>query len=115
VLGAGAGALASIAFVVAAPIAAVGSIAALRYYRRVTRETKGQFNGRVDRLMETYHSALDDLTLKERNRLTHYGGQILTPIFSRLDVLARRYAEQQMQLDNFRNRIVTLQKGVTES
>ena len=60
---------ATVAFVVGAPLAALGSIAALRYYRKVTADTKRDFNQRVDQLQRTYHEALDDLTQRERNRL----------------------------------------------
>jgi small GTP-binding protein len=114
-IGAGAAALALPVFLVAAPVAAVGSVAAIRYYRRITSDIKKDFNARVDRLMEAYHTALDDLTRKERSRLTQYGSQVLTPIFSRLEVLAQRYAVQQSKFDSYRGRIVTLRQAITES
>jgi small GTP-binding protein len=106
---------ATVAFVIGAPIAAIGSIAAIRYYRRVTADTKRDFNQRVDQLEATYHAALDDLTQRERNRLTQYGKQVLTPIFSRLEVLAQRYALQQNTLQKLIEQIETLQRGIEES
>lgn len=97
---------AALAFTIGLPIAAIGSVAAYRYYRRVSTETKADFNARVDRLAKTYHEALDDLTRRERNRLAQYGTQVLTPIFSRLEAVAKRYGEQaatlQMQLDRIK-------------
>ena len=108
-------ALALPAFVISLPVAAVGSIAAIRYYRRISNDLKKDFNTRVDRLMEAYHTALDDLTRKERNRLNQYGSQVLTPIFSRLEVLAKRYAEQKASFEAFQQRIETLRKGIDES
>jgi small GTP-binding protein len=114
VLGAGAVATASIAFVIALPVAALGSAAAVRYYIRVQSEAKREFNQRVDRLMETYHTALDDLTGKERARLARYGNRVLTPIFSRLDVLAKRYNEQRTRFDVYGERFATLRKGIEE-
>ena len=107
--------LISVAFVIAAPVAAIGGLAALRYYRRITNDLKNDFNGRVDRLRATYYTALDDLTRRERKRLTQYGSQVLTPIFSRLEVMAKRYAEQQTQFAAYQARIDTLRKGIDEA
>lgn len=106
---------ATVAFVIGAPIAAIGSIVAIRYYRRVTADTKRDFNQRVDQLEATYHAALDDLTQRERNRLTQYGKQVLTPIFSRLEVLAQRYAVQQGTLQKLMGQLETLRRGIEES
>jgi small GTP-binding protein len=108
-------ATASIAFVVGAPVAAVGSVLALRYYRKVSADTKRDFQQRVDQLQKTYHEALDDLTRRERSRLTQYGKQVLTPVFSRLEVLAERYAEQRATLQGFVDRIETLRRGIEEN
>ena len=96
-------------------MAALGGLAAVRYYLRITNDLKQDFSGRVDKLMERYHEALDDLTRKERNRLAQYGTQVLTPIFSRLDVLAKRYAEQRTKFDTYSERMETLRKGIEES
>jgi small GTP-binding protein len=114
-IGAGAAALALPAFLVAAPAAALGSVYALRYYRRITSDLKKDFNQRVDRLMQAYHTALDDLTRKERNRLTQYGSQVLMPVFSRLEVLMKRYSQQQSAFETYRERIETLRKNIQES
>lgn len=111
-LGVGAAALAFPAFVVAAPIAAYGSYRLVKHYRAITSDTKKEFNQRVDRLMQTYHTALDDLTKKERDRLSQYGNQVLTPIFSRLEVLAKRYAEQKAKMEHYTKRIETLRDGI---
>ncbi|MFW5748691.1 MAG: dynamin family protein [Chloroflexota bacterium] len=113
--GAGAAALAGPAFVIAAPLAAGGSILALRYYRRITRELKQDFNERLDRLIKTYHDALDTLTRKERSRLANYGKQVLTPIFSRLDILAKRYASQQQKLQTYRDRLNNLRESIEKT
>jgi hypothetical protein len=90
----------------------LGGIAAIRYYQKLTVETKQDFNARVNRLEESYHEALDELTKKERNRLTQYGTQILTPIFSRLEALSKRYSEQQQSLQEFADRVVSLRKNI---
>jgi hypothetical protein len=76
---------------------------------------KVDFNGRVDRLRATYYTALDDLTRRERKRLTQYGSQVLTPIFSRLEVMAKRYAEQRARFEAYQARIETLRKGIDEA
>lgn len=113
--GLAAGPLAPVALVIGLPIAAVGSVAAYRYYRRVTSETRRDFNERIDQVEKSYNQALQDLTQKERSRLTQYGNQVLTPIFSRLEVLAQRYAQQQHELDEYLRQIETLRKGIKES
>lgn len=112
--GLAAGPLALPALIVALPVAAVGSVWAYRYYRKVSTEIREDFNARVDRLEKTYHEALQDLTQKERSRLTQYGTQVLTPIFSRLDVLAQRYTNQQAKLAAYQQQIDTLRKGIEE-
>lgn len=106
--------VAAAAFAVAVPVAALGGIAAFRYYRRIASDLKKDFNARVDRLMQTYHSALDDLTRRERSRLAQYGNQVLTPIFSRLEVLAKRYGEQKAKFETYNQRLATLRKGIEE-
>lgn len=114
VLGVGALATASLAFVVAAPITALGGYAAWRYYRRVSEDTKRELNTRIDQLEKTYHEALDTVTQKEKNRLTQYGKQVLTPIFSRLEVLSQRYYGQADQFRQFLDQIATLRRGISE-
>ncbi len=113
-IGVGAAALALPAVLIAAPITAIGGYAAWRYYRRITEDTRRDFNQRIDQVEKTYHGALQDLTQKERARLTQYGKQVLTPIFSRLDVLAQRYANQQAKLTDYQQQIETLRKGIQE-
>jgi hypothetical protein len=111
----GAFALALPAFLIAAPVAALGSVAALRYYRRVTEDTKRELNTRIDEIERTYHDALDTLTQKERNRLTQYGKQVLTPIFSRLEVLGERYNAEQAQMRTYQERLSALRKEIEAS
>lgn len=107
-------ATATLAFVVGAPLAAAGSFVAIRYYRRIAADTKQDFNARIDQLEKSYRDALYDLTQKERTRLTQYGKQVLTPIFSRLNVLAQRYTAQQAMLQSYVDQAATLRKGIEE-
>lgn len=115
VIGAGALPLATAAFLVAAPITVIGGVAAVRYYRRVTASTRHELSERIDQLQNTYREALDNLTQKERNRLTQYGKQVLTPVFSRLEVLQERYAAQQTALRKHKEQIAALRKNIEES
>jgi small GTP-binding protein len=94
---------------------ALTGVVAWTYYRRVANQTKRELSERIDQLERTYHEALNDLTQKERNRLTQYGKQVLTPIFSRLDVLAQRYASQQTALRKHQEQLEALRKGIEES
>jgi len=106
---------AAAAFVVALPVAVGGSFLAWRYYRRVTAEAKRELNERVDHLQKAYHEALNNLTQKERARLTQYGNQVLTPVFSRLEVLAKRYNEQQDLLRRHLEQIESLREEIRKS
>ncbi|MFN8372223.1 MAG: hypothetical protein U0694_05020 [Anaerolineae bacterium] len=75
--------------ILGAAIAVPSGVLAIRYLRRLSADTKRDFNQRVDQLVAKYHTGLDDLIQKERNRLTQYGNQVLTPIFSRLRCAGR--------------------------
>lgn len=108
-LGAAAAPLALPAFIVGAAGAVLFGYPAYQYYRRVNRETREKFNNNIDQLEKNYHEALDELTSKERSRLNQYGKQVLTPIFSRLDVLAKRYGDQDKQLKDYLDELVDLQ------
>jgi small GTP-binding protein len=101
ILGAAAAPLALPALVIGTVGAVVFGVPAYQYYRKVNRETREKFNNNIDQLNKNYHDALDELTNKERSRLNQYGKQVLTPIFSRLDVLAKRYGDHDQQLADY--------------
>lgn len=115
IVGVGAAPLALPALVIGAPVLLGGGYFALRYYRRVVNDTKRDLHQRIDQLEKTYHDALNDLTQKERSRLAHYGKQVLTPVFSRLEVLAQRYAAQSAALRAHLVQIATLREGIEKS
>ncbi|MBN8635575.1 MAG: dynamin family protein [Anaerolineae bacterium] len=106
--------LAAAATIVAAPAAALGGYVAYRYYRRVARDTKDDMNKRIDAIEKAYHDALDNLTRKERSRLNEYGKQVLTPIFSRLQVLSERYEAQAEGFRKYLDQSTTLRRGIEE-
>lgn len=112
VIGAGAAPLAFPALVVGAPLALLGGWGLMRYLGKVANDTKTDFLARVDKLQKTYDEALDDLTRKERSRLSKYGIQVLTPVFSRLEAIT---AESKTKLDQFtqyQERVSALKKSV---
>lgn len=115
VIGGTATALTSVLFVVGAPVVIVGGALAWRYYRKMSEDTKRDFTARVDRLEQTYQQALNELTKKERTRLSMYGSQVLTPIFSRLEALSKHYNEQQRTFRDFLDRIEVLRKSIEKS
>lgn len=115
IIGVGALPLATLAFVVAAPVTLIGGYAAYRYYRKVQDDARRDLTERIDHLQKTYHEALDTLTQKERTRLTQYGQQVLTPIFSRLDVLSQKYKQQMEAFHTHEQQIETLRKGIQDS
>lgn len=101
--------------VIGGAIALIAGVPAIMYVRRITQDTKDKFNGRIDTLVANYHQALDDLTSKERTRLTQYGNQILTPVFSRLEVLSARYSDQRKKLERFQRELDDLQERIEET
>jgi small GTP-binding protein len=107
-IGAGAAVFALPAFVAGAAGVVLFGFPAYKYYRRVNQETLQKFNKNIDELEKNYHTALEDLTKKERSRLNQYGKQVLTPIFSRLDVLIKRYGDQDKQLKDYLDDIADL-------
>ncbi len=113
-LGATAAPLAFPAFVIGSVGAVLFGVPAYQYYRKVNRETREKFNSNIDKLEKNYHDALDELTVKERSRLSQYGKQVLTPIFSRLDVLAKRFGDHEKQLKGYLDDLTDL-RGRIES
>lgn len=95
-------------------IALVAGVPAVMYIRRISKETKDKFNARIDTLIKNYHQALDDLTKRERTRLTQYGNQILTPVFSRLEVLSLRYADQKNKLERYQRDLDDLRGRIND-
>jgi small GTP-binding protein len=112
VIGAGVAATVTLAFVVGVPLGLIGGGLAFRYYQKVVGDARRDLNARVDTLEKTYHDSLDNLTQKERSRLSTYGAQFLTPIFSRLEVLADRYTAQGARLRAHLDQIKTLRTGI---
>ncbi|MEL6307309.1 MAG: dynamin family protein [Chloroflexota bacterium] len=95
-------------------VAIVAGVPAVLYVRRISNDTKEKFNARIDTLIKNYNDALDDLTKKERNRLTKYGNQILTPVFSRLEVLAYRHDEKKRKLERYQRDIDDLYQRIED-
>ncbi len=111
-IGIAAAPLALPAFIAGGAFALIAGVPAVQYMRRISRETKDKFNERIDTLIKKYHQALNELTTRERNRLTQYGNQILTPIFSRLEVLSKRYRDQQERLERYQRDINDLRERI---
>lgn len=103
------------AFVVGAPALLGGGYYAWRYYRGVVNDTKKDLHKRIDELQKSYHNSLDELTQKERSRLAQYGNQVLIPIYSRLEVLAQRYAAQQSALRAHLNQLQALHDNIDKA
>ncbi|MFZ4814031.1 MAG: dynamin family protein [Phototrophicaceae bacterium] len=101
-----------IVIAVAAPLAVGGVIAGTLYYQRVQADTHREFDSRVEQLVKSYHDSLDDLTIRERERLKKYGNQVLTPIFSRLGSLESRYQEQQRTLQQHQQVLERLRQAI---
>jgi small GTP-binding protein len=75
-----------------------GAVGALLYSRKMRQDAYHQLDERLDTLSKSYRQALEDMTERERTRLLQYGEEILSPVFSRLDVLANSYQEQRASL-----------------
>ena len=114
VVGVGAAAFALPVALVGGALAIVAGVPAIVYVRRISKDAKDKLNARIDTLIKNYHQALDDLTRKERNRLTQYGNQILTPVFSRLEVLSSRYADQKNKLERYQREVADLRERIED-
>ncbi len=115
IIGLGAAPLALPAMIIGAPALLGGGYYAWRYYRGVVNDTKRDLHKRIDELQKSYHNSLDELTRKERGRLTQYGQQVLIPIYSRLEVLAQRYAAQNSALRAHVNQLQTLRENIEKA
>jgi small GTP-binding protein len=74
--------------VVGIPVAIGSGAFAIRYWRRLRRDVKNDFNGQIDLIERGYRQAMVELTARERNRLLQYGRQILDPVFSHFAAMA---------------------------
>ncbi len=107
--------LATVAFVLAAPVVVLGGVAAVTYWRRAQTRVSSDFDASINRIRDTYNEALDELMRKERGRLQQYGQQVLNPIFSRLEVLTNRYATQRAQLELVIGQLKALRNTIKSS
>lgn len=110
--GAVAAPLAVPAFIVGLPLALAGGVGLLRYLGRVANDTKKDFLAKVDKLQKTYDEALDDLTQKESSRLSKYGMQVLTPVFSKLEAVTTQSKAKLEQFTAYQQRVSALKKSV---
>lgn len=86
------------AMVVGPALLVGGAGGALLYGRKLRNDANQQLDERLKKLRESYRHALQDMTDRERTRLLQYGQEILSPVFSRLEVLAKRYQGQRSAL-----------------
>jgi small GTP-binding protein len=89
-----------------------GGIPAIRAFLKATNGAKSDLNQRIDALIQRYNEALEELTRKERNRLSQYGKQQLVPIFSRLEALSKEYADKQSELEAYTRQIEALKRRI---
>lgn len=107
--------LATLALVIGAPAALLGGGAAIIYWRRTQTHVRADFDARLDRIRDSYDESLNELMSKERARLQQYGQQVLSPIFSRLEVLTSRYTAQRAQLQMIIGQLDALRKTIDET
>jgi hypothetical protein len=78
------------------------------YWRKVRGDAYDELDARLEALRKSYRQALQDLTDRERSRLLQYGQQILSPVFSHLEVLAETYRKQNETLNGQKAQSKTL-------
>ncbi|MBZ0309994.1 MAG: hypothetical protein K8I82_28285, partial [Anaerolineae bacterium] len=99
--------------IVAAPVMLVGGgAAAYSYWRKLRNDAYKELDDRLGVLKKSYHQALNDLTERERARLLQYGQQILSPVFSHLDVLAENFRTQKSDLEKLTQDSKTLRQDI---
>lgn len=100
------------AFIIGAPLALVGGWGLVRYLGKVANDTKKDFLAKVDKLQKAYDDALDDLTQKERSRLSKYGIQVLMPVFSRLEAITAESKDKLERFSAYQERVDALKTSV---
>jgi small GTP-binding protein len=104
--------LAALGFAIGAPVMILGGGAAYIFWRKAVNDARNELDKSIQDLEDSYKKSMVELTTRERNRLLQYGKQILAPVFSQLQTLARRYKEQQAQLDAFVDRAKGLETEI---
>ncbi len=106
--------VAGVAFgVVVAPVAILGGGAlAYRYWNRLRKAAYDELDTRLETLRKSYRQALQDLTDRERSRLLQYGQQILSPVFSHLEVIAETTRDQRQSLGDFQTQSSSLRRDI---
>jgi small GTP-binding protein len=104
--------LAVIGFAVGLPVMLAGGGLALVAWRSAVNRSKKQLNEKIDGLESSVKDSLIKMTNHERSRLLQYGKQILSPVFSQLEALAKRYRDQQSEIASFNERLATLAKEI---
>jgi small GTP-binding protein len=104
--------LALIGFTVGLPIMLGGAGIAVLAWRSAVNKSKLQLKDKIDGLENNYKDSLIKMTTHERSRLLQYGKQVLTPVFSQLQALAKRYRDQQGEINSFNERLATLDKQI---
>ena len=90
----------------------VGGGAALLAWRSAVNRSKTQLKEKIDGLESSVKDSLIKMTNHERSRLLQYGKQILSPVFSQLEALAKRYRDQQTEIASFNDRLASLAKEI---
>lgn len=110
-----ASALGVLGTLVVGPVLAVGGTAGvLLYGRKLRRDAAKELEERVKNLRESYRQSLQDLTDRERARLLQYGQEILSPVFSRLEVMAKRFEEQRDKLAELGTESKAIRQGLDQ-
>ncbi|MCQ3929815.1 MAG: hypothetical protein DPW16_05105 [Chloroflexi bacterium] len=85
---------------VVGPVMAVGGMGGvLLYGRKLRHDAIDELETRLEKLRDSYRQSLVDMTDRERARLLQYGQQILSPVFSHLEVIAKKYQDQKGALE----------------
>ncbi len=90
--------------VVGPVLVAGGAAGTLLYWRKLRQDAYDELDNRLEKLKESYRQALQEMTDRERTRLLQYGQEILSPVFSRIEVLSKRYQDQRESLINLGSR-----------
>ncbi len=105
--------LAFLGAVVGIPVAVGGGVFALRYWRKLRQDVKDDFAGQLELLEKGYHQAMAELTDRERNRLLHYGRQILEPVFSHFAAMADAAAQDLAALERLEGEVALLRTQIS--
>lgn len=80
--------------------------------REANRRLREDLNRRIDNMKKTYHTAVDEITTKEINRMRQFSVSQLTPIYNQLETLIKECRDSEQNLLAYERQLQALRKRI---